>query len=59
MKFHLNLDLAIDSIKSLLSAELVKHIQSVYAFNFSDNTPYEFYLDLKNGNSVSGEGTLN
>ncbi len=54
-----NLDSAFASIKSLLSAELVKQIQSVYAFNFSDNTPSEYYLDLKNGNGDIGEGTLN
>ena len=54
-----NLDLAFASIKNLLSADLVKQIQSVYAFNFSDNTPSEFYLDLKNGNGDIGEGTFN
>ena len=51
-----NLDGAFSLIKNLLSPELVKHIQSVYAFNFSDHKQAEWYLDLKNGSGDIGEG---
>ena len=51
-----NIDGAFSSIKNLLSAELVKQIQSVYSFNFSDYQPSEWYLDLKNGTGEIGEG---
>ena len=54
-----NLEVAFSSIKKLLSPDLVKQIQSVYAFNFSDHKPSEWYLDLKNGNGDIGEGTFN
>jgi len=53
---NVNLDKAFDSIKKLLSPELVKQTQGVYSINFSDFKPAEWYLDLKNGSGDVGEG---
>lgn len=47
---------SMDSIKKLLSADLVKQINGVYSFNVSDAAPSEWYLDLKNGSGDLASG---
>ena len=51
-----SLESAFSKIKNLISPELVKQIQNVYSFNFSDIKPSEWHLDLKNGAGSIGEG---
>lgn len=47
---------AMKSMSSLINPELVQKVQAVYAFNFSDTTPTDWYLDLKNGSGGYGAG---
>lgn len=39
-----------NALKKLVSADLVSKINGVYAFNISDASVKEWFLDLKNGN---------
>jgi len=50
---------SMNAIKGLVGNDLVKKINGVYAFNVTDATPSEWYLDLKNGNGDLGSGKFN
>jgi hypothetical protein len=47
---------AMGSLKSLISADLVKSVNGVYSFNITDASPSDWYLDLKNGTGALGSG---
>lgn len=49
---------SMDSLKKLVSADLVKQINGVYAFQISDASPADWYLDLKNGNGKLDSGAF-
>lgn len=54
-----NVTASMNAIKGLVSSDLVKKINGVYAFNVTDANPSEWYLDLKNGNGDLGSGKFN
>jgi predicted lipid carrier protein YhbT len=47
---------AMNIIKNMLSADLVKKMNGVYAFHISDASPQDWFLDLKNGNGQLASG---
>ena len=47
---------AMDSLKKLITPDLVKSVNGVYVFNITDATPSEWYLDLKNGEGSLASG---
>ena len=47
-----------ESLKTLVSADLVKSMNGVYSFVISDATPSEWYLDLKNGSGNLASGAF-
>lgn len=49
---------AMNSLKTLITPDLVSTVKGVYAFNITDATPAEWYLDLKNGNGSLSSGAF-
>lgn len=56
---HKDVSGSMNSLKNLLSAEMVKKVNGVYAFKITDANPSEWYLDLKNGNGQIDSGAFN
>lgn len=49
---------AMNSLKGLITPDLVKSVNGVYSFNVTDATPADWYLDLKNGNGTLASGAF-
>ena len=54
-----NVSASMNQIKKLITPDLVKSMNGIYAFNISDANPQEWYLDLKNGNGDLASGKFN
>ena len=54
-----NVAASMNQIKKLITPDLVKSMNGIYAFNISDANPQEWYLDLKNGNGNLASGKFN
>ena len=49
---------SMNSLKSLITPDLVKSVNGVYSFNITDASPAEWYLDLKNGSGSLASGVF-